>query len=103
MQATTTDLDKATKRKICREYAKGHLGDMQFVYSHTYGRRNFNGHRAFVGFEWRYRDAMERLRWMLDGHDRNNRALWLRMYYEAKSSLRKNIEDAKYAEVLPLP
>lgn len=103
MQATTNDLDKATKRKICREFKKT-SGDMDFVYSFRHGRKYWNGHYAFFLARECFDCCKERMEDAINGHDAEFRKWAFRRYFTWKQEMRTYIEHArKFASPLPLP
>lgn len=100
MQTTMNELDKATKRKILREYKKH--GEFAWQFSH--GTFNTNKHWRFESFERAYSKAIEALNYLLRDSRSQYRAFEFRQYFMWKNEARERLDNIrKYTKVLPLP
>lgn len=100
MQTTISELDKATKRKICSEFKK----HGEFAWRFKHGTNNVNKHWRFESFQRAYGYAYEHLTCLI----REPRGLSpkheFRQYLNWRNEARERIDNIrKYTKVLPLP
>lgn len=100
MQTTMNELDKATKRKIRREYKKH--GEFAWQFSH--GTFNVNKHWRFKSFENAHSYAISSLRCVIRDTYNPCRAIEFRQYLYWKNEARERLENIReYTKELPLP